>query len=83
MDAPFNEAFEIAKSILTGECVSISSESRYQAVILIRNQVNRLRMEPGDPVPLDFTERQRYEYLMLLLSAAATAQKNKTLTDNQ
>ena len=83
MDAPFNEAFKIAKSILSGDCVFISSDSRYQTLILIANQVNRLWMKPGDPVPLGFTERQRYEYLMLLLNAIATAQQKKTLTDNQ
>jgi hypothetical protein len=83
MDAPFNEAFKIAKSILSGDCVFISTECRYQTLIFIRNQVNRLWMKPGDPVPLGLTERQRYEYLMLLLNAIATAQQKKTLTDNQ
>jgi hypothetical protein len=83
MDAPFNRAIEMANSILAGVCVFVSTESTQQALILIRDQVNRLQTKPGDPIPLGFTERQRYEYLVLLLNAAATAQRKIAPTENQ
>jgi hypothetical protein len=74
MDASLTKAIEIAKSVFTGEPLLLSSEAKRETINIINEQVQRLMMKPGDPVPLGLTFRQRYETLILLEGAIVEIQ---------